>query len=1335
MLIGFSTGLVVLWDLRGRTAEARFSFNEPLHHFCWNWDGKSFLAAHDSGLLVTWSLNQPKRPVSVLCPHGSDDDPGKSPCKFEPIRKVQWLPVKSGDPILVFAGGSRMADLCDDAEDASAALGANSAGTPPSITIMRGKRLAVMQMDYDWIDFVGLCRSPYLSESCDPYAVAVLLQKDLVVLDLLTPGYPSFENPYPMDLAISPVTACYYVVDCPVDLVPAFYAVGSHGKRAAAAAASATPAAGPSSAAMGSRGPQDQPTPTAADAFSSRKWPINGGEWGSNLCSYQELIITGHADGSVRFWDASGVTLNALYKVRTSRYFERHQSASLPCPRGPSPTVNSYASPLAQLPETDLAVRHICFCADSRVLLLAAARHVCLLSFCRSDSAFEIPVLDVCLSYEEDGDGQSTVEEDIAFSSGCDGGGAGVGGSGVIEGSVGSTGSVGRRIPQPLTGPLSSASSPLSSSSKELKVFATVRAGVRQWHAGYQPSFICRLGVPLALSDTLDAFSSDLAAASPSVNIAHVNPPPPISAIALTSAYSLLAVGNDAGIALVDYYQAVCLLSVCLPDLDASLDLSLRNRHALPNRFSNLHATSKSSNADQHAPILHRKSTTAIHHPPHLHLLPSGHLNPVSPFQSNPDRSPSRTPVFLSASPIHRSAPHKPSHSSLQSPSEHVLRSPERDQDRGSSMVGNTPSRRLRFMQSLRKRSLKMEPIRKSRHSKHSPLEPGSPLPSSVLEQMQVHSSSHRVRQSGEEMMEIVPPGELQLYECLSKDKVEKRLLVSPHDIWSVSPLLAKILSLPLPDDVDLRSCATSYRPSTADKATELRLQRHSGGSSQSSLDQPTAEGVRTLIFTEISGFKNDTTSTAHLWVGTSRGVFFTLTVNPSDDAASSLSTCSVGGSLFRLEGEAVSIAFLDSLGEICVPPATKWDLGSSAIPRLTLVPQQEEEEEDCVDGGSTRMLADQESNAGFGDSLKPTTGTCSVPVAKRLGPGAPSTGAHLIGSTAPPAARRDQSAKGAGRWSALKLSTSGSGGSSPATPVSPHTAPPVAVTSSEDVSSVGQHPATTTTTGMATDTDKHFVILCSEKQAQVVALPSRTCYHKVKITETSAVIRAEVVQLRLPPTSGPPTGGPAASASTSAFLACLLSNGHLLAFSLPSLRMLSDVDYMHSAVTSVPLPSLDQFTFGGLGHCIYMQSPSELVKITWAADLSSNLNEMHGELFLPCTMPEPPKRNFFTSLFSGNFTAVDRNELFGEQASGKPACGTAALLPTQRMDKLNAQSTSAVSDIARARNAAIERGERLAQLDIQTQEMVDQSKSLGKAASMLAAKYEKQDKWWGWPR
>ena len=90
-----------------------------------------------------------------------------------------------------------------------------------------------------------------------------------------------------------------------------------------------------------------------------------------------------------------------------------------------------------------------------------------------------------------------------------------------------------------------------------------------------------------------------------------------------------------------------------------------------------------------------------------------------------------------------------------------------------------------------------------------------------------------------------------------------------------------------------------------------------------------------------------------------------------------------------------------------------------------------------------------------------------------------------------------------------------------------------------------------------------------------------------------------------------------------------------------------------------------------------------------------------------------------------------------GEQQSGKSTSGTATLLPSGRGEKtLTSQASGASSEIARARNAAIERGEKLGQLDLQTQEMMDQSKNLSKTAAMLAAKYEKQDKWWGvWPR
>lgn len=39
--------------------------------------------------------------------------------------------------------------------------------------------------------------------------------------------YPCFENPYPMDIHESPVTACQYFADCHTDLIPALYSVGS----------------------------------------------------------------------------------------------------------------------------------------------------------------------------------------------------------------------------------------------------------------------------------------------------------------------------------------------------------------------------------------------------------------------------------------------------------------------------------------------------------------------------------------------------------------------------------------------------------------------------------------------------------------------------------------------------------------------------------------------------------------------------------------------------------------------------------------------------------------------------------------------------------------------------------------------------------------------------------------------------------------------------------------------------------------------------------------------------------------------------------------------------
>lgn len=43
--------------------------------------------------------------------------------------------------------------------------------------------------------------------------------------------YPIFENPYPLTIHESPVTCCEYFANCPAELIPALYSVGSRQKR------------------------------------------------------------------------------------------------------------------------------------------------------------------------------------------------------------------------------------------------------------------------------------------------------------------------------------------------------------------------------------------------------------------------------------------------------------------------------------------------------------------------------------------------------------------------------------------------------------------------------------------------------------------------------------------------------------------------------------------------------------------------------------------------------------------------------------------------------------------------------------------------------------------------------------------------------------------------------------------------------------------------------------------------------------------------------------------------------------------------------------------------
>ncbi|XP_065223799.1 syntaxin-binding protein 5 isoform X6 [Planococcus citri] len=342
LLIGYETGQVVLWNLRTKKAELRWQSTEALKSITWHYEGKQFMCAHVDGTLTTWNLRPQDKPSSVIAPHSKINKDGKVDPACKPIQKVEWKTSKTGDAFIIFSGGTTY----------------DTASRMPSLTVMHGKSTTVLEMEHNIVDFITLCESPYVTDIQEPYAIVILLQYDLVLIDVQTLGFPSFENPYPMDIHESPVTCCSYFADCPSDIIPAFYSVG--------------------------RATQKR------SGFSDKDWPIAGGEWSPTSCSYNEIIITGHADGSIKFWDASAGTLQVLYKLKTAKIFEKPQSRSID---------GNEVDPFS--------IQLISLCPESRKLAIAgASSYVILFKFRKLESTSEVSVLEIptlsCTDVEPD---------------------------------------------------------------------------------------------------------------------------------------------------------------------------------------------------------------------------------------------------------------------------------------------------------------------------------------------------------------------------------------------------------------------------------------------------------------------------------------------------------------------------------------------------------------------------------------------------------------------------------------------------------------------------------------------------------------------------------------------------------------------------------------------------------------------------------------------------------------------------------------------------------------------------------------------------------------------
>uniref|UniRef100_A0A673YD26 Syntaxin binding protein 5a (tomosyn) n=1 Tax=Salmo trutta TaxID=8032 RepID=A0A673YD26_SALTR len=330
LIIGYEAGIVVLWDLKSKKADYRYTYDEAIHSVAWHHEGKQFICSHSDGTLTIWNIKGQGKPFQTITPHGKQPKDGKKPEPCKPILKVEYKTTRLGDPFMILSGG----------------LSYDTVGRRPCLTVMHGKSTAVLEMDYPIVDFLTLCETPYSNDFQEPYAVVVLLEKDLVVIDLAQNGYPIFENPYPLTIHESPVTCCEYFADCPVDLIPALYSVGSRQKR---------------------------------QGYSKKEWPISGGNWGLGTQSYPEIIITGHADGTVKFWDASAIMLQVLYKLKTAKVFEKSRN-------------NKEDKQNTEIVDEDpFAIQIMAWCPESRMLCVAGvSANLIIYRFSRQEITTEV---------------------------------------------------------------------------------------------------------------------------------------------------------------------------------------------------------------------------------------------------------------------------------------------------------------------------------------------------------------------------------------------------------------------------------------------------------------------------------------------------------------------------------------------------------------------------------------------------------------------------------------------------------------------------------------------------------------------------------------------------------------------------------------------------------------------------------------------------------------------------------------------------------------------------------------------------------------------------------
>ncbi|KAI5723945.1 hypothetical protein M8J76_013128 [Diaphorina citri] len=339
IIVGYSKGLVVLWDRTTNTANQTYISSQQIESLCWDSEGTKFISSHNDGSFTYWDTSKPSHVTEPTTLYGP------FPCK--PIHKLLWRisPNPPHEELLIFSGGMPRASYSDKF----------------TVTVQEASSSKHVVFDFTSrvIDFFTIAAT---GDNKGAACLVVLAEEELLVIDLAHPDWRTLPLPYLVSLHASAVTFSAVVSD----LTPGLW------KDLHQAATSVSP-------------PPDT------------EWPISGGvlldsdgdetnvdETKDHVETRRDILLTGHEDGSVRIWNAGGVTLSPILSFKSSLLLRgdeeegdgEREEAEDEDEWPPFRKVGCF-DPYSDDPR--LAVKKICFCPVTGTLLIAGtAGHVIL---------------------------------------------------------------------------------------------------------------------------------------------------------------------------------------------------------------------------------------------------------------------------------------------------------------------------------------------------------------------------------------------------------------------------------------------------------------------------------------------------------------------------------------------------------------------------------------------------------------------------------------------------------------------------------------------------------------------------------------------------------------------------------------------------------------------------------------------------------------------------------------------------------------------------------------------------------------------------------------------